>query len=85
MSSRWKCPECGSHSVQISLPTWYHESHDYRLTFVQTDEESDPMFWYCETCEESGNWSPAEVTPEEASQGSLFDFMLTWPGEEGRQ
>lgn len=61
MSSRWKCPECGSQSVQISLPTWYYEGKDYSLTFVQTDSDADVMYWYCDDCNEGGRGMPEEV------------------------
>lgn len=59
--SRWKCPECGSHDVQISLPTWYREKTDGQLEFVETDAEADVMWWYCPDCDESGMGQPDEV------------------------
>jgi len=60
-ASRWACPECQSHNVEISLPTWYRETPGYSLTFVNTDSEADPLYWYCNDCCESGTGSPDEV------------------------
>lgn len=57
---RWCCPSCKSLRVQISLPTWYRESSDFSLTFVQTDSDADPLYWYCESCEETGTGAPDE-------------------------
>jgi rubredoxin len=59
MTSKWKCRECGSINVQISLPTWYRESQDGDLMLVDTDYEADPIYWYCEDCDTSDNGSPA--------------------------
>lgn len=52
--SRWRCPECDSDNVQISLPTWYRETQDYDLIFEETDKGADPMWWVCDDCEASG-------------------------------
>ncbi len=64
---RWKCPCCESTNVQISFPTWYHETVTGKdqagadLEFVETDAEADILWWYCENCEESDSGSPVEV------------------------
>jgi hypothetical protein len=59
--SRWKCRECGSHEVQISLPAWYHEDADGRLQYVQVDAEAEPMYWYCDSCQAGGRGRPDEI------------------------
>lgn len=53
MTSKWKCPACGSHNVQISLPTWYKETQDGQLEAVEVDSEADVLWWWCEDCDES--------------------------------
>jgi hypothetical protein len=63
MTSRWKCPKCGSENVQVAIPTWYRESSDGTLTFVNTDEEADPLYWVCDDCEETGHHEPDRVNP----------------------
>lgn len=82
--SKWKCPECGSHSVQISLPCWFYETEEGALEFIGEDFEADPMSWFCEDCDTSGQGEPDRVRAEDRAQRGLFDFMLAWPGEEGR-
>jgi hypothetical protein len=59
---RWKCPICDSTTVQVSYPTWYRESSDYEREFVETDDEAQPLWWYCELCDESGSGRPEENT-----------------------
>jgi hypothetical protein len=64
---RWKCPCCDSPNVQVSFPTWYHETvtgpeqASADLEFVETDSEADISWWYCENCDESDNGSPVEI------------------------
>jgi hypothetical protein len=64
--SRWKCRECGSYAVQISLPAWYFETTSFELTFMDTDSEAEPMYWHCTDCEEGGRGLPDEVQTEVA-------------------
>lgn len=60
-SSKWRCPECRSKRVQVSLPTWYKETTDGALEFVETDEEADVMYWHCEAGNHSGSGEPDRV------------------------
>lgn len=60
-SNRWKCPDCGSDAVQISLPTWYTETKDGTLLFVETDLEADIQWWWCPDCSEQGFGNPDEA------------------------
>lgn len=60
-TSRWMCPECRSLDVQVSYPTWYRETQDYRTTFIETDEGAEPLWWFCNDCQESGDGSPLET------------------------
>jgi hypothetical protein len=62
--SRWKCRECGSHDVQISLPTWYTETREGELEIVDTDTEAEVLWWYCTACEASALGDPNEVEDE---------------------
>lgn len=57
---RWKCPECGSVNVQIGLPAWHYEGKDCELEYIETDFEAQIMWWYCESCKESGDGAPEE-------------------------
>ena len=59
--SRWKCPKCGSTHVQVALPTWYRETSGGTLQLVNTDEEAEVQYWYCEACEGGGSGEPARV------------------------
>jgi hypothetical protein len=61
MAPRWQCPNCGSTDVQVSYPTWYHETSDFERTFVETDDEAEPLWWYCEACDESESGRPEET------------------------
>jgi hypothetical protein len=65
IASRWRCPHCKSLHVQVSFPTWYHESinvgGDTDLLFVETDAEADISWWYCEDCDESDDGQPEDV------------------------
>ena len=65
--SRWRCPNCGSDDVQISLPTWYRETRDCELVFVETDEAADPTWWWCQSCNESGGGDPIDANKEEVA------------------
>lgn len=51
---RWKCPECGSKNMQISLPAWHTE----------TDEEADVM-WWCPDCNATGHGEPIDRNDKE--------------------
>jgi hypothetical protein len=55
---RWKCSDCGSTNVQVSLPTWYTETLDKiePLEMVETDSDAEVMYWWCVDCE---NTEPA--------------------------
>jgi len=59
--SRWACPKCGSKDVEIALPAWCKESTDYDLTPCNVDEESAPIYWFCNTCEASDRGSPVDL------------------------
>lgn len=61
-SPRWACPQCHGTRVQVSYPTWYHESADFELQFVETDAET-VLWWYCEDCDDSGDDEPERVAP----------------------
>ena len=61
---RWECPECGSRNVQIALPAWYRETAN-GLSFVDTDEGADPLWWYCVDCERSDTGKPIDRFAEE--------------------
>ena len=56
--SLWKCPECGSTHVQVSLPTWYRETSGGALVMVNPDGEASVQYWYCEECDESSSGEP---------------------------
>jgi rubredoxin len=58
--SKWKCPKCGSLEVQIALPAWHNEGVGHNLTYIQTDEDAEPLYWFCRACEESGDGEPAK-------------------------
>lgn len=60
--SKWKCPKCGSLEVQISLPAW-HTEDEYGLSYIQTDEDAEVLYWLCNACEEAGEGEPAKVEP----------------------
>lgn len=67
MKNRWRCPQCKGTNVQVSLPTWYIETEDYDLNFVETDGEADIMWFYCPDCDCSEHGEPEENTSDEAS------------------
>ena len=52
-NSRWACPKCGSKDVEIALPMWCREDDAGNLSPCHLDEEADPIFWLCNTCEAS--------------------------------
>lgn len=58
---RWVCKKCGGTEVQISLPAWHRESADFELTYIETDTEAEPMYWWCESCQEGGRGQPDEI------------------------
>lgn len=68
---RWQCPKCDGTNVQISMPTWYTETTDYELTFVEPDVEAEVLWWYCMDCDETDSGEPAEFDPD-ANQLPLF-------------
>lgn len=55
---KWRCPNCNSTDVEISLPTWYTETDDGELHFVDIDAEADVLWWYCNHCSESDSGEP---------------------------
>jgi hypothetical protein len=57
---KWRCPACKSTHVQISLPTWYHETTD-ELVFVETDAEADIKWFYCADCDYSVDGEPERI------------------------
>lgn len=59
--SRWRCPNCGSEKVQISLPVWFREYADGELVEVEVDAEAEIRWWYCDDCDESDDGAPEEV------------------------
>ena len=60
-NSRWACPQCGSKDVEIALPMWFRESDAYDLSPCHLDDDSDPLFWLCNTCEASDKGSPVDL------------------------
>ena len=59
--SRWACPKCGSKDVEIALPMWCREDKSYDLSPCHLDDEADPIFWLCNTCEASDKGSPVDL------------------------
>ena len=76
------CSECGSSRIEISLPAWF-DANTYGQT--GTDDDADVQYTYCHDCDESrcGDWTK-EIEDERPAQSGLFDWMLTWPGEENK-
>jgi hypothetical protein len=62
---KWKCPNCGSTDVQISLPAWHTETADGTLTYVETDSEADVQGWYCDACNDADHGEPDRVEDSE--------------------
>jgi rubredoxin len=60
-NSRWACPKCGSKDVEIALPLWCREDTSYDLSPGHLDEEADPIYWLCNTCEASDKGSPVDL------------------------
>jgi hypothetical protein len=65
MTSRWRCVLCFSTRVQISYPAWYYEDTAYDLKFINTDEDADPLYWYCEECGAADSGHPTLNSPTE--------------------
>lgn len=61
MKSRWKCPECGSHNIQVVVRAWFKESSDFELHFLEVDQEAEISEWLCTDCEVSDTGKPNEV------------------------
>ena len=59
-NSRWACPKCGSKDVEIALPVWCTEDMNGDLAPGHLDEDADPLFWLCNTCEASDRGSPVD-------------------------
>lgn len=76
---RWECSSCGGRHVQVTLPFWYRElspenPDEYRVGSLQpvgVDEDADPMWWYCEDCEETGSGRPMEA--DDGLRGAWVD------------
>ena len=62
--SRWACPKCGSHDVEIALPMWCREDTGYDLTPYHLDGEADVLYWLCNTCEASDHDEPTDLLKE---------------------
>ena len=60
-NSRWACPQCGSKDVEVALPMWCTEDMNGDLAPGHLDEEADPFFWFCNTCEASDRGSPVDL------------------------
>lgn len=60
MTNRWRCPECKRPEVEISIPTWYVETTDYKLTQPDPDLEAEILYWYCRHCGASDSGKPEE-------------------------
>jgi hypothetical protein len=58
-ASKWRCPECASPNVEISLPVWFTEDQSGHLTQVSIDDGADPLWWYCQDCEATDGGAPA--------------------------
>lgn len=61
VDGRWACPHCGSKDVEIALPLWCKEDTSHNLTPCHLDEEADPIYWLCNTCEASDKGSPVDL------------------------
>ena len=62
--SRWKCPVCGTHDVEIALPAWFKEDSEWGLDATSgVDAEADILYWVCnaEECNATGQGKPTEV------------------------
>jgi hypothetical protein len=57
---RWRCPACKGTNVQVSYPTWYREKADYTLEKLETDQEAEILWWYCNDCDETDCGEPEE-------------------------
>lgn len=64
VGSKWKCPECGSTDVQVSLPAWHTETEDGSLTYVETDAEASIAYFYCPSCGASEAGEPSRTTKD---------------------
>lgn len=62
IDSRWQCRKCGSLHVQVAMPAWYRQTMAGAMTYVDTDELAYPVYWYCETCQESDEGQPIDRT-----------------------
>lgn len=60
-ASRWACPKCGSHNVQVALPAWFREAPGLDLEYVEADGDADVLFWSCGSCEESDSGEPVDL------------------------
>lgn len=61
---RWRCPCCKGTNVQISFPTWYRETRDNDLQYIDVDSEAEILWWYCDDCDETDIGSPEEIEDE---------------------
>lgn len=80
MSSKWKCPQCDSTDVEISIPAWFRESQDHNLTHVSNDEAAEPTAWYCHGCNDSGHGAPDrndEAPPEVREDWGTYRVTFT--------
>lgn len=59
--SRWACPKCGSHDVQVALPAWFREAPWFDLEYIEADASADVLFWSCGSCDESGSGEPVDL------------------------
>jgi len=59
LTRRRCCPKCRSDNLSLAFPAWAKERADGSLDFIQLDDDSDPLYWICDDCEETGNGEPA--------------------------
>ena len=59
-TSRWRCPQCSSRAVWVSMPAWFRDTAA-GLTFVEADSGASISAWYCETCNQSGSGQPIQA------------------------
>ena len=62
--SRWACPKCGSHDVEIALLTWYMEEKDGTLAQSPEQDLTGVNYWACNTCLASDSGKPTDLLEE---------------------
>lgn len=60
----WRCRDCGSTSVQISLRAWFLEDESGALKYVDADVEGNVLAWACTTCGASDTGNAERAQPD---------------------